>query len=120
MIVLNGNKKNFEKLLDNLLLQRKKKINFNTVSVKNIIKDVKKNGDKALLKYEKKFNKNKTITPTIKQISKSIASLDIKIKNAIDLAYKRIYKFHSLKIIDSYIWYHFTSMNNKWLNFMTC
>ena len=97
MIVLNGNKKNFEKLLDNLLLQRKKKINFNTVSVKNIIKDVKENGDKALLKYEKKFNKNKTITPTIKQISKSIASLDIKIKNAIDLAYKRIYKFHSLQ-----------------------
>jgi histidinol dehydrogenase len=46
------------KILDNLLLKRKKKIQSNSVSVTNIIKDVKKNGDKALLKYEKKFNKN--------------------------------------------------------------
>ena len=63
----------------------------------NIIKDVKKNGDKALLRYERKFNKNSTIVPSKKQISKSILSLDKRVKNAIDLAYKRIYKFHSLQ-----------------------
>jgi histidinol dehydrogenase len=67
------------------------------VSVTNIIKDVKKNGDKAILKYEKKFNQNSIIIPTSKQISKSVKSLDKKVKQAIDLAYTRIYKFHSLQ-----------------------
>ena len=62
-----------------------------------IINDVKKNGDKALLKYEKKFNLNKTIIPSAKQISRSIKSLDKKVKKAIDLAYSRIYKFHSFQ-----------------------
>jgi histidinol dehydrogenase len=67
------------------------------VSVTNIIKDVKKNGDKAILKYEEKFNQNSIIIPTSKQISKSIKSLDKQVKRAIDLAYTRIYKFHSLQ-----------------------
>ena len=57
MKVLDSSKKNFDKLLDNLLMQRKRKVQSSSVSVTNIIKDVKKNGDKALLKYEKKFKK---------------------------------------------------------------
>ena len=61
------------------------------------MRDVKKNGDKALLKYEKKFNKNNVIVPTTKQINKSIKSLDKKVKQSIDDAYNRIYKFHSLQ-----------------------
>ena len=97
MKFLSDNNKNFDKILDRLLLQRKKKIQINSVSVSTIIKDVKKKGDKALIKYEKKFNKNKIIVPSYTQISKSIASLDKKVKKAIDLAYKRIHKFHSLQ-----------------------
>ena len=97
MKILNSNNKNFDKLLDNILLQRKKKIQSENVSVKSIIKDVKKNGDKALLKYEKRFNQNKIIIPSPKQIKKSVNSLDKKVKKAIDIAYKRIYKFHSLQ-----------------------
>ncbi len=97
MKILNSKSKNFDKLLDNLLLQRKKKIQSDSVSVTNIIKDVKKNGDKALLKYEKRFNQNNTIIPSSKQIKKSINSLDKKVKKAIDTAYNRIYKFHSLQ-----------------------
>ena len=97
MKILNSKSKNFDKLLENLLLQRKKKIESNSVSVTNIIKDVKKNGDKALLKYEKRFNQNNTIIPSSKQIKKSINSLDKKVKKAIDTAYNRIYKFHSLQ-----------------------
>ena len=62
-----------------------------------IIKDVKKNGDKALLKYEKRFNKNNQIFLSSKQINKSISLLDKNVKKAIDLAYKRIYKFHSFQ-----------------------
>ena len=97
MKILNSKSKNFDKLLDNLLLERKKKIQSDSVSVTNIIKDVKKNGDKALLKYEKRFNQNNVIIPSTKQIKKSINSLDKKVKKAIDTAYNRIYKFHSLQ-----------------------
>ena len=97
MKILNSKSKNFDKLLENLLLQRKKKIQSDSVSVTNIIKDVKKNGDKALLKYEKRFNQNNIIIPSAKQIKKSVNSLDKKVKKAIDTAYNRIYKFHSLQ-----------------------
>ncbi|WP_440653457.1 histidinol dehydrogenase [Candidatus Pelagibacter sp. HIMB1542] len=97
MKVLDNSKKNFDKLLDDLLIQRKRKVQSSFVSVTNIIKDVKKNGDKALLKYEKKFNKNSIIEPSSNQIQKSIKSLNSKVKKSIDTAYNRIYKFHSLQ-----------------------
>jgi Histidinol dehydrogenase len=111
MKILNSNTKNFNKALENLLNLRKNKARSNLASVTNIIKDVKKNGDKAILKYEKKFNQNNIVIPTYKQISKSIKSLDRKVKRAIDLAYNRIYKFHSLQKFKniSYI----DKLNNK-------
>ena len=95
--ILNFYNKNFERELDKLLSNRKSKIKSSFVSVINIIKDIKKNGDRALLKYERRFNKNSTIIPTSKKISKSIKTLDKKVKQAIDTAYNRIYKFHSLQ-----------------------
>ena len=94
---LESKNKNFDSELHKLLLRRKNKIQDSSVSVTNIIKDVKKNGDKALLRYEKKFNKNSIIVPTSKQIAKSIKTLDKNVKQAIDKAYNRIYKFHSLQ-----------------------
>ncbi len=97
MKILNSNSKNFYKVLDKILSIRKNKIKSSSILITKIIKDVKKNGDKALFKYEKRFNRNTTIIPTSKQISKSIKSLDKKVKKAIDLAYNRIYKFHSLQ-----------------------
>ena len=96
MKILNINK-NFDNILDKFLLKRKNSIRLNSVSVSKIIDDVKKNGDKALLKYEKKFNKNKKLIPTKNEILKSITTLDKKVKKAIDLSFKRIYKFHSLQ-----------------------
>ncbi len=97
MKILDSKSKNFDKLLENLILQRKNKISNNSVSVTSIVQDVKKNGDKAVLKYERKFNDNSRILPSTKQISNSIKLLDKKVKRAIDLAYSRIYKFHSLQ-----------------------
>jgi len=97
MKILSSNSKNFDKSLDNLLSKRKNKLKSSFVSVTKIINDIKKNGDKALLKYESKFNKNSIIVPSAKQINKSIKSLDKKVKKAIDEAYVRIYKFHSLQ-----------------------
>ena len=95
--ILDSKIKNFDATLDKLLSKRKSKLQLNSVSVTKIIKDVKKNGDKAILKYEKRFNENNTIIPNPKQITKAIKSLDLKVKKAIDLAYNRIYKFHSLQ-----------------------
>ena len=95
--ILDSKIKNFDAILDKLLSKRKNKVQLNSVSVAKIIKDIKKNGDKAVLKYEKRFNKNNIIIPSSKQIAKSIKSLDKKVKKAIDLAYNRIYKFHSLQ-----------------------
>jgi len=95
--ILDSKIKNFESILDKLLSKRKSKVQLNSVLVLKIIKDVKKNGDKAVLKYEKKFNENTNIIPNPKQITKTIKSLNPKVKKAIDLAYNRIYKFHSLQ-----------------------
>ena len=92
--ILDSKTKNFDATLDKLLSKRKSKIQLSSVSVSRIIKEVKKNGDSAVLKYEKKFNKNKNIIPKLKQIKRSISLLDKKVKQAIDLAYNRIYKFH--------------------------
>ena len=97
MKILNSNNKSFDKSLNILLLKRKKKIQSNSVSVSNIVKDIRKNGDKSLLKYERKFNNNNIIIPNSQQISKSANSLNSKVKRAIDIAYNRIYKFHSLQ-----------------------
>ncbi len=97
MKVLTSKSKNFEKDLDVLLNKRREKIISDKVSVTKIIKDVKSNGDKALIKYEKRFNKNNKIVPSLKKINRLIKSLDPKVKKAIDIAYNRIYKFHSLQ-----------------------
>ena len=97
MKVLNSKNKNFDKNLENLLFKRRKNIKFDKVSVTNVINDVKRNGDKALIKYEKKFNQNTKIVPNSTKINKLIKSLNPEVKKAIDIAYDRIYRFHSLQ-----------------------
>ena len=93
--ILDSKKNNFSSSLDNLLLKRKNKIKFNSSTVINTIRDIKKNGDKALIKYEKKFGKNSIIFSKPKEIQKQIKNLDKKVKKSIDLAYNRIFQFHS-------------------------
>ena len=93
--ILNCKNKNFSKKLTIFLNARRYGKQNDTKIVNQIIKDVKKNKIKAVLKYEQKFNKNKKIRPSLKKINKSIKSLNPKIKKAIDFAYNRILKFHS-------------------------
>ena len=97
MKVLNSKNKNFDKNLDYLLFKRRKNVSSDKVSVTNIINDVKRNGDKALVKYEKRFNQSTKIIPSPTKINKLIKSLSPEVKKAIDIAYNRIYKFHSLQ-----------------------
>ena len=97
--VLKLNNKNSFKALK-LFLEKRKSIQKNQTTIVNkIIKNVKKNGDKAVLNYEKKFSKNKTKSNKLlfstKEINKILKKIDIKTKKSIDLAFKRIKQFHS-------------------------
>ncbi len=68
-------------------------------TVKNIIKDIKKNKDEALLKYVRKFeNKKATLNNleiTQKTLKEAYNSISNDSKKALQLAYKRIHYYHS-------------------------
>ena len=81
---------NYQKKIYSIILKKPRSSEKVKKVVSTILGDLKKNGDKALLKYEKKFSKNSDIK--VKNFSKS---LDKKIKNAINLSYNRIFTFHS-------------------------
>ena len=97
---LNGNKKNFEKRLSIILNKRKsiqtKKLN----DVRSIIKNVRNNKDKALIKYEKKFSSInskidiKNIKFSKEEIEKISKKINPKLKRSIDIAFNRIKLFH--------------------------
>ena len=95
--IINCNKKNYLSNLTKFLDHRRSGKKNENKTISKILKDIKNNKNKSLLKYEKKFSKNSQIKPSIKEINKAIKSLDPKIKRAIDFAYKRILKFHSLQ-----------------------
>ena len=95
---INCNNSNFTKKLTILLEKRRQVKRYDTKIVSSIINDIKKNKIKSLLKYEKKFSKNKNIKPSKIQINTAIKKLDPKVKKAIDFAYDRILKFHSIQL----------------------
>ena len=102
----NANQKNFLSKLEFILNTRKIKQNNQSLIVKKILKDVKKRGDKAVIKYEKRFlklrggiTKIKFSRDEIKKISKNI---DKELKRSIDLAYNRIKYFHSKQKFSSF------------------
>ena len=103
---LNYNKKNSLTSLEAVLNKRKSIQNNKTLIVKKIILNVKKNGDKAIIKYEKKFSKIKSKSPKIifskKDINVIAKKADKKIKKSIDLAFNRIKKFHSKQKFSSF------------------
>ena len=79
MKYLNGNKKNSLNNLEKFLNARRLKQQNQSKIVKKLLLDVKKYGDKSVLKFEKKFSKLKTNTKKIKfskneinQISKKV------------------------------------------------
>ncbi len=96
---LNGNKSSFLKELKHILGKRKFSQKNLDKKVFKIIKNVKKNKDRALILYEKKFsNIKKSSTVNFKfskkEIKEVIRRLDYNTKKSIDLAFSRIFKFH--------------------------
>jgi len=109
--VISCKNKNYIKKLKSFLDRRRSGENSDTSIVPKILKDIKKNKTRALLKYEKKFSKNRNIIPNKSNINKAVKSLDPKIKKAIDFAYNRILKFHSKQKIKNILYKD--SLNNK-------
>jgi histidinol dehydrogenase len=107
----NSDKKNFKLKINNILSKRKKINRSNLKAVEQIINDVRKNKDKALIYYEKKFNKNSKIIPDKTEVVKVIKLLDPKIKKAIDESYKRIKMWHSKQKPKNI--YYKDKLNNK-------
>ncbi len=104
--IINFNSQNFLKKLENILNKRKSNQKSKTASVSKIIFNVKKNGDKAVLNYEKKFSRIKTNSKKLvfsqKEINKISKKVDKKLKKSIDLAFKRIKIFHKKQKILSF------------------
>ena len=94
----NFSKKNSIKKLEYILKSRKQSQDIRTESVKKILLNVRKNGDKAVIKYEKQFSrlntKLKKIKFSKKEINRVSTKIDKNLKRSIDTAYARIRKFH--------------------------
>ena len=73
---INCNNSNFTKKLTILLEKRRQVKRYDTKIVSSIINDIKKNKIKALLKYEKKFSKNKNIKPSKIQINTAFININ--------------------------------------------
>ena len=103
---LNSSQKNFKKKLEIILDSRKFKQKNQSDKIKKILLNVKNKGDKAVIAYEKKFSKiklkSKKIKFSKKEINKISKSIDKKLKNSIDLAFKRIKLFHSKQKFSSF------------------
>ena len=110
--ILKYGKSNSSNKLEIFLNKRKLVQKNKTIAVKKIIDNVRKKGDVAVISYEKKFSKIKTNSKRVffsnKEINNISKKTDKKIKQAINLAYERIKKFHSqqkflsFKIKDKY------------------
>ena len=103
----------FKKKFNNFLNLRRNYPASKLNRVKKIIEDIRRNGDKSLIKYEKKFNKIKNLNSRVLffsegEIKKHIQKLDPKIKSSINIAFGRIFKFHrhqsfkNFKLSDKY------------------
>ena len=102
----NANQKNFLKKLDIVLSVRKLQQKNQSSGVKKILYDVRKEGDKAVIKYEKKFSNIKLSPKNIKfsknEIEMISKKIDKNLKNSIDIAFKRIKQFHSKQKFSSF------------------
>ena len=111
--IINTKSRKFSSELNSCLDLRKNTSNSKLITVRKILKDIKKNKDKSVIKYEKKFSgfkklNKKNIYFSKSEIAKNIKSLDAKTKESIDISYNRILSFHknqkfkNFKILDKY------------------
>ena len=105
--IITTGSKDFKNRLKFYLNQRKQISSSKKSVIKKIIKDVKKNKNRSLIKYEKKFNKLKKLNKkdlvfSSSEIRKAIKTLDFKTKKSINIAFNRILNFHKNQKIKNY------------------
>ena len=68
-------------------------------TVKAILRDVKENGDTAVLKYTRKFDDSAAVRLRISpaEMTKYAAKADPKVVRALEISAKRIRKFHKMQ-----------------------
>lgn len=71
-------------------------------TVSSILKEIKYNGDKAVRKYEERFDKAtlKELRVTDEEINNALSKVSKKLLDAIKLAHENIRKFHSAQTFD--------------------
>lgn len=71
--------------------------------VTTILQTVKEQGDEALYQYAKEFDKVdlKSLIVDANEVELAVKQVSADLKNAINLAYKNIYKFHKAQVIDT-------------------
>ena len=72
--------------------------------VKQIIEDVKKNGDSALFKYNKIFDNVEmtSLTVSVEEIDEAYKRIDSKFLETLTLAYDNIKKFHEKQVRNNF------------------
>ena len=107
MKIFNNKEPNFLKDFKFFLKSRKEEyVESIDQSVKEIIEDVRLNGDYALIKYTKKFDnvaiKESEILIPQKLRNNNKVNIDKKIMNSFELAIKNITKFHQKQLPQNY------------------
>ena len=99
MLLLKTNEQNFKAQFDELL--RRGHMDMENVSkiVSNIIAEIKAEGNSALKNHIEKFDKwhvenDEALEVKTSDMKKAYDALDVKLKEALELAYKRIYTYH--------------------------
>ncbi|MEM1593538.1 MAG: histidinol dehydrogenase [Archaeoglobaceae archaeon] len=87
-----------------MLEEVRKKLDFNEFieKVKPIVEDVKKNGDKAVIKYEKMFDgvELKRLKVRKKEIENAYEEVDEEVIDALEVAKENIERFHMLTSVE--------------------
>jgi len=108
MQVLNINEKNFKKEFEEILNRGKMDIENVENIVKNIINEVKSDGNKALFNHIAKFDKWKPVKDEDLEIDKSLMkkayeNLNEDLKKALHLAFNRIKAYHKKQLPTSWM-----------------
>ena len=108
MLILNSSMSDFKEEFDILLNRGKMDIEGVTDIVLNILKDIKKDKNKALFSHISKFDgwnpqKNNDIQIDTATMQKAYEELDDDLKKALHLAYDRIYSYHQKQLPKSWL-----------------
>ncbi len=108
MKILDINNPGFRKEFEEILQRGKMDIANVEEIVKNIIKEVKEEGNKALFRHISRFDKwepkeNKDLEIMPDEMKKAYENLDEELKKALHLAYERIKKYHEKQLPKSWL-----------------